>query len=76
MVKSFANEDIEMRKFKKGNERFLATKRRSYLYMGTYQSVLNAMLTAVTMPAISEKVLMENATSIFLPIKLYELCSD
>ena len=26
----------------------LATKRRSYLYMGTYQSVLNAMLTAVT----------------------------
>ena len=48
VVKSFANEDIEMRKFKKGNERFLATKRRSYLYMGTYQSVLNAMLTAVT----------------------------
>ena len=47
VVKSFANEDIEMRKFKKGNERFLATKRRSYLYMGTYQSVLNAMLTAV-----------------------------
>lgn len=29
-----------------------------------------------SMPAISEKVLMENATSIFLPIKLYELCSD
>ena len=48
VVKSFANEDIEMRKFKKGNERFLATKRRSYLYMGTYHSVLNAMLTAVT----------------------------
>ena len=48
VVKSFANEDIEMRKFKKGNERFLATNRRSYLYMGTYQSVLNAMLTAVT----------------------------
>ena len=48
VVKSFANEDIEMRKFKKGNERFLATKRRSYLYKGTYQSVLNAMLTAVT----------------------------
>lgn len=48
VVKSFANEDIEMRKFEKGNERFLATKRRSYLYMGTYQSVLNAMLTAVT----------------------------
>ena len=48
VVKSFANEDIEMRKFKEGNDRFLSTKRRSYLYMGTYQSVLNAMLTAVT----------------------------
>ena len=48
VVKSFANEDIEMRKFREGNDRFLATKRRSYLYMGTYHSVLNAMLTAVT----------------------------
>ena len=48
VVKSFANEAIEMKKFKEGNDRFLATKRRSYLYMGTYQSVLNAMLTAVT----------------------------
>ena len=52
VVKSFANEDIEMRKFKEGNERFLSTKRRSYLYMGTYQSVLNAMLTAVTIVAV------------------------
>ncbi len=48
VVKSFANEAIEMEKFKEGNDRFLATKRHSYLYMGTYQSVLNAMLTAVT----------------------------
>ena len=48
VVKSFANEEIEMRKFREGNDRFLATKRRSYLYMGTYHSVLNAMLTAVT----------------------------
>ena len=52
VVKSFANEDIEMRKFKEGNDRFLSTKRRSYLYMGTYQSVLNAMLTAVTIVAV------------------------
>lgn len=48
VVKSFANEEIEMEKFREGNDRFLATKRHSYLYMGTYQSVLNAMLTAVT----------------------------
>ena len=35
VVKSFANEEIEMEKFRKGNDRFLATKRNSYLYMGT-----------------------------------------
>ena len=52
VVKSFANEEIEMEKFKAGNDRFLATKRHSYLYMGTYQSVLNAMLTAVTIVAV------------------------
>ncbi len=52
VVKSFANEAIEMEKFKEGNDRFLATKRHSYLYMGTYQSVLNAMLTAVTIVAV------------------------
>lgn len=34
VVKSFANEDIEMRKFKKGNERFLATKRRAISIWG------------------------------------------
>lgn len=52
VVKSFANEELEMEKFKAGNDRFLATKRHSYLYMGTYQSVLNAMLTAVTIVAV------------------------
>ena len=52
VVKSFANEAIEMEKFKAGNDRFLATKRHSSLYMGTYQSVLNAMLTAVTIVAV------------------------
>lgn len=41
-------QSLEDEKFKEGNDRFLATKRHSYLYMGTYQSVLNAMLTAVT----------------------------
>ena len=38
VVKSFANEDIEMRKFKKGNERFLATKRRSAAELDSYIS--------------------------------------
>ena len=52
VVKSFANEKIEMEKFRQGNDRFLATKRNSYLYMGTYNSVLNAMLTAVTIAVV------------------------
>ena len=52
VVKSFANEEIEMEKFRQGNDRFLATKRNSYLYMGTYNSVLNAMLTAVTIAVV------------------------
>lgn len=52
VVKSFANEEIEMEKFREGNDRFLATKRSSYLYMGTYHSVLNAMLTGITIAVI------------------------
>ena len=34
VVKSFANEAEEMRKFCEGNERFVRTKRTSYWYMG------------------------------------------
>lgn len=35
-VKSFANEDIERKKFSQGNQRFLETKKNSYLTMGRY----------------------------------------
>lgn len=52
VVKSFANENIELEKFKEGNNRFLQTKRNSYFYMGTYHSVLNAMLTGVTIAVV------------------------
>ena len=34
VVKSFANEDIEMAKFKEGNDAFLKAKKNSYLYLG------------------------------------------
>lgn len=33
VVKSFGNEKREMEKFQEGNNRFLAAKRRNYLYM-------------------------------------------
>lgn len=48
VVKSFANEHIEMEKFRRDNERFVATKRISYLYMGGYHSGLGALTTMVT----------------------------
>ncbi len=51
-VKSFANEEVEMGKFQKGNDRFLATKRNSYRYMATYHSVLTAMLTAMNIAVV------------------------
>ena len=48
VVKSFANEKEEMRKFKAGNDRFVESKRLSYWYMGIYNSGLGAMSTLVT----------------------------
>ena len=38
VVKSFANEPIEMNKFNAGNEAFVQTKKSSYLIMGKYHS--------------------------------------
>lgn len=48
VVKSFANEDIEQEKFIAGNDRFLASKKDSYLYMGRYHSGLGAFVTMIT----------------------------
>ena len=48
VVKSFANEAIEMKKFSAGNDKFVDSKRESYKYMGAYHSGLNAMTTLVT----------------------------
>ena len=47
-VKSFSNEEIEMGKFRQGNERFVESKRTSYWYMGWYHSGLGALTTMVT----------------------------
>ena len=38
VVKSFANEDMENRKFKVGNDGFLDAKKDSYPYMGSFQA--------------------------------------
>ncbi len=39
MVQAFANEEIEKRKFSRGNEAFLHSKKKNYRAMGTFQSV-------------------------------------
>lgn len=52
VVKSFANEDVEMEKFGKGNQRFVDSKRISYRYMGAYHSGLGALTTLVTVGVI------------------------
>ena len=52
VVKSFANEAIENRKFKQGNDGFLAAKKNSYFYMGSYQAGLGAFTTLIQVSVI------------------------
>ncbi|NBJ91044.1 ABC transporter ATP-binding protein [Parablautia muri] len=53
VVKSFANEEIEMDKFKVGNDRFVESKRESYKYMGLYHSGLGAFTTLISVIVIA-----------------------
>lgn len=48
VVKSFANEEMELQKFAEGNRGFLAAKKNSYYYMAGYHSGLNALTTLIT----------------------------
>lgn len=48
VVKSFANENIEMEKFHKGNEQFVEAKRLSYKHMAGYHCGLGGLTTMVT----------------------------
>lgn len=48
VVKSFANEEIEIGKFHKGNENFVEAKRISYKHMAGYHSGLGGLTTMVT----------------------------
>lgn len=54
IVQSFANEDIERRKFHKGNEAFLVSKKDNYHAMGTFQggnTFFQGMMYLVTLIA-------------------------
>ena len=48
VVKSFANEEVELNKFEEGNQGFLAAKKNSYRYMAGYHSGLGALTTFIT----------------------------
>ncbi len=52
VVKSFANEDIEMDKFRHGNQRFVDSKRMSYKVMGVYHAGLGAFTTFINIAVI------------------------
>ncbi len=47
VVKSFANEEMELAKFEEGNQGFLAAKKNSYIYMAGYHSGLGALTTLI-----------------------------
>ena len=53
VVKSFTNEDMEMDKFKAGNDRFVESKKESYKYMGLYHSGLGAFTTLISVIVIA-----------------------
>ena len=66
VVKSFANEKEEMKKFKRGNDNFVAAKKVSYKYMGIYNSGLGAMSTLITVVVLVAGVQMMLAKAVAL----------
>lgn len=47
VVKSFANEEVENRKFGEGNDGFLSAKKNSYRYMGSFQAGVGVFTTLI-----------------------------
>lgn len=47
VVKSFANEDLEVEKFQENNLRYVDSKKDSYRYMGRYHSGINAFSSLI-----------------------------
>ena len=58
VVKSFANEEMELEKFSRGNQRFVDSKRKSYQYMGADKSGLGALITLVTVGVVTAGAVM------------------
>lgn len=52
VVKSFANETIEIEKFQEGNHNYIAAKKDSYRYMAGYHSSITAITTLINVVVI------------------------
>ncbi|HEX3021626.1 MAG TPA: ABC transporter ATP-binding protein [Lachnospiraceae bacterium] len=52
VVKSFANEDVEMEKFHEGNSRFVSSKRKSYFNMAMFHSGLGVFTSLINLSVI------------------------
>jgi ATP-binding cassette subfamily B protein len=48
VVKSFANEEIELEKFEEGNQGYIQSKTNNYKYMGGYQACMSVCMTMIT----------------------------
>lgn len=53
VVKSFANESVEMRKFREGNSRFVDSKKNSYWNMATFHSGLTLFTALINIAVIA-----------------------
>ncbi len=52
VVKSFANEEVEMNQFREGNNRFVASKNSSYFWMATFHSGLGFFTSMINVVVI------------------------
>ncbi|MEG1459444.1 MAG: ABC transporter ATP-binding protein [Acetivibrio sp.] len=52
VVKSFANEELEMEKFEEGNSNFLNSKRDSYVNMANFHSGLNLFIALINIAVV------------------------
>ena len=67
VVKSFANEEIEMEKFREGNDAFLKAKKNSYLYLGLFHSGMTAFILLVNIVVIITGAILISENLVLIP---------
>ena len=67
VVRSFANEDLEMLKFYEGNSRFVESKRDSYSNMAKFHSGLSAFTMLISIVVITAGALFISRQRLYLP---------